>query len=185
MYTLIEAREHIIVDIGPLSLCSLLCGMTIFCTVFSNEYLKGSPTNVVIGVLKTNGPFNTGITFIQWVNIIILNPSFYSSIHSLIHTFIYHSSIHLSNYPPSFLDPTIHHPSIHPWSNHPPSIHPSIQLPSHPSINPSINPYIIHHTSYIHPYIIHPYFHPFIHPYHPSIHPSIHNLFLTQDAITV
>lgn len=45
--------------------CSLLCGMTIFCNVFSFEYYKGSSITEIVDVLKTNGPFNTGITFIQ------------------------------------------------------------------------------------------------------------------------
>lgn len=44
---------------------SLLCGMTIFCNVFSFEYYKGSSITEIVDVLKTNGPFNTGITFIQ------------------------------------------------------------------------------------------------------------------------
>ena len=50
-----------------LSVYSLVCGMTIFCNVFSFEYLKGSSLEVIVDVLKTNGPFNTGITFIQSV----------------------------------------------------------------------------------------------------------------------
>ena len=46
--------------------CSLLCGMTTFANVFSFEYKKGSSIEVIVDVLKTNGPFNTGITFIQF-----------------------------------------------------------------------------------------------------------------------
>ncbi len=48
-----------------LLLNSLMSGMTVFCNVFSYEYLKGSSIEEIINVLKTNGPFNTGITFIQ------------------------------------------------------------------------------------------------------------------------
>lgn len=43
---------------------SLLCGMTVFCNVFSYEYQQGSDISEIVEVLKTNGPFNTGITFI-------------------------------------------------------------------------------------------------------------------------
>ncbi len=41
--------------------------MTTFANVFSFEYLKGSSIEEIVDVLKTNGPYNTGITFIQLV----------------------------------------------------------------------------------------------------------------------
>ena len=51
-----------------LSTYSLLCGMMIFCNVFSRELYKGSSIATIVDVLKTNGPFNTGVTFIQSVS---------------------------------------------------------------------------------------------------------------------
>jgi len=43
---------------------SLLCGLLVFSTVFSVQFQEGKSKEEVIGVLKENGPANTGLTFI-------------------------------------------------------------------------------------------------------------------------
>jgi NSS family neurotransmitter:Na+ symporter len=69
-YATYMKREQGAVKLGSTTpiinnLVSLICGITIFCNVFSFEYLHASPINEIIDKLKNNGPYNTGITFIQ------------------------------------------------------------------------------------------------------------------------
>ena len=52
---------------GLLLLCSLSCGIMIFCNVFSVLETTGYDRQHVISVLKENGPANTGLTFIWYV----------------------------------------------------------------------------------------------------------------------
>ena len=46
------------------SVHSLLCGVTVFSTVFSVQVREGQPVNDIVETLKTNGEANTGLTFI-------------------------------------------------------------------------------------------------------------------------
>jgi len=46
-----------------------LCGLLVFSTVFSVQFQEGKSKEQVIGVLKENGPANTGLTFI-WMPIL-------------------------------------------------------------------------------------------------------------------
>ena len=46
---------------------SLLCGILVFCTVFSVETEKHLTKDQILGLLRENGPANTGLTFI-WLD---------------------------------------------------------------------------------------------------------------------
>ena len=46
------------------NIVSLLCGITVFATVFSVQYQENVPLAEVVETLKTNGEANTGLTFI-------------------------------------------------------------------------------------------------------------------------
>ncbi|CAI8024003.1 Uncharacterized sodium-dependent transporter HI_0736, partial [Geodia barretti] len=54
------------------NIVSLLCGITVFATVFSVQYQENVPLAEVVETLKTNGEANTGLTFI-WMPVLFDN----------------------------------------------------------------------------------------------------------------
>ena len=46
--------------------CSMICGIMVFCTVFSVQSEEGLSTDEIVGRLADNGPANTGLTFIWY-----------------------------------------------------------------------------------------------------------------------
>ena len=55
------------------NIVSLMCGILIFSTVFSVQRQLGQSPGQVVDTLQTNGPGNTGLTFIWLVHYISEN----------------------------------------------------------------------------------------------------------------
>jgi SNF family Na+-dependent transporter len=68
-YATFMKRSHGAVQLGSLTpffnnIVSLLCGITVFSTVFSTQMRENKPVEEIVETLKTNGEANTGLTFI-------------------------------------------------------------------------------------------------------------------------
>jgi SNF family Na+-dependent transporter len=73
-YATFMKRSHGAVQLGSLTpffnnIVSLLCGITVFSTVFSTQMRENKPVEEIVETLKTNGEANTGLTFI-WMPVL-------------------------------------------------------------------------------------------------------------------
>lgn len=48
---------------------SMMCGILVFSTVFSVQRQEGDQVEDIVGTLRFNGPGNTGLTFIWYLNL--------------------------------------------------------------------------------------------------------------------
>lgn len=71
-YSIYMTRKNGVVRVGTLTpLCnnfvSLLCGILVFCCVFSVLVQDGYSDDRILEIIQENGPANTGLTFIWYI----------------------------------------------------------------------------------------------------------------------